>query len=286
MDHRLIRTFVTTAQSPTFGAAAARLRITQPALTKQVQQLERLAGTVLFVRGRRGARLTAAGRALLAEATELDRRLQEFDHRLRRLAAGEEGHLALGFGLSSIELAPSLVARFRDRCPEITVALDDLPSSVQVERLRTGSLDGAFVRMPVPSDLEATPLARDRLAIACARGVEPPGAGALAAWLEDHPLVRLRPARGPGLTAQVDAMLEELGCRPEVAQEADDLQTVLALTAAHLGVAVVPASAERIAPPGVQLVAIDLPRAEWEVGFAWNPGATSGALRRFLTMLD
>lgn len=286
MDLKLVHAFVVTAQSRTFSAAATKLRLTQPALTKQIQALERRAGSQLFVRGRRGARLTDAGRTLLADAAELDRRAKEFDRRLERLAAGLEGHLSLGFGLSSIDLAPRLVADFQSCHPEIGVVLDDIPSTVQVERVRAGTLDGAFVRLPVPRDLRALVLAEDGLAIACATGVQLPDAGPqeLEAWLTGHPLIRLRPARGPGLTAQVETLCDELGCWPTVIQEAEDLQTVLALVAAGLGAAVVPSSAARIAPSSVQVVSIVEPSTTWRVGLAWNPASVSGPMRNFLSL--
>jgi DNA-binding transcriptional LysR family regulator len=287
MDARLIRTFVIAARSRTFSAAANELKITQPALTKQIQALERRAGTPLFVRGRRGAQLTNSGRALLREAIELDHRVQDFDRRLQLLAAGLEGHLSLGFGLSSIDLAPRLVAEFRRRYPDVAVALDDLPSTVQVERVRSGSLNGAFIRLPAPSDLESVVLTSDRLAIACAPNDLPPTAdeASLAAWLPERPLVRLRATRGPGLAAQIEAFLKDLDCRPTVTQQADDLQTVLALVAGDLGSAIVPATASRIAPSAVQFIEIKSSLARWEVGIVWNSRAMSGPLRNLLDLL-
>ncbi|MGW1347582.1 LysR family transcriptional regulator [Kribbella sp. NPDC002412] len=267
MDLRLLRAFVTVARLHNFGAAAEELSTSQPALTKQIQVLERRVGSVLFSRGRHGARLTPAGELLFPDALELLDRAEAFDRRAALVAAGSEGSLAIGFGLSGIDLAPRAVALFRSRWPGVAVSLDDMSSAVQCERLLAGSLQIGFVRLPVPAGLEHLRLRRDRLALAVADGVDVPRD--VGAWLDGRPLVRLVPARGPGLTAQIQGLYGELGCHPGVLQEAADLQTVLALVAAGAGPAVVPVSAERIAPPGLRLVPLTGRAATWWIGAAW-----------------
>ncbi|MFI6675142.1 LysR family transcriptional regulator [Kribbella sp. NPDC050470] len=267
MDLRLLRAFVTVARLHNFGAAAEELSTSQPALTKQIQVLERRVGSVLFSRGRHGARLTPAGELLLPDALELLDRAEAFDRRAALVAAGSEGSLAIGFGLSGIDLAPRSVALFRSRWPGVAVSLDDMSSAVQCERLLAGSLQIGFVRLPVPAGLEHLRLRRDRLALAVADGVDVPRD--VGSWLDGRPLVRLVPARGPGLTAQIQGLYAELGCHPGVLQEAADLQTVLALVAAGAGPAVVPVSAERIAPSGLRLVPLSGRAATWWIGAAW-----------------
>src|SRR4051794_25854294 len=134
MDTRL-RAFVAVADHRGFGRAAEHLRVTQPALTKQIQALERELGGVLFTRGRRGAELTSFGATLLPQARALVTEAYEFTQRARRLARGEVGHLTVGFGLSTIDIAPRAVAAFRQQRPEVEVSLEDLPSPVQADRI-------------------------------------------------------------------------------------------------------------------------------------------------------
>jgi DNA-binding transcriptional LysR family regulator len=267
MDLRLLRAFVTVARARTFGAAAEELSTSQPALTKQIQVLERRVGSVLFSRGRHGARLTPAGELLLPDALELLDRAEAFDRRAAQVASGSEGSLAIGFGLSGIELAPQAVALFRSRWPGVSVSLDDMSSAVQCERLLAGSLQIGFVRLPAPAGLEHLRLRRDRLALAVPSAVEVPRD--IGRWLDGRPLVRLTPARGPGLTAQINGLYAELRCHPTVLQETADLQTVLALVAAGAGPAVVPQSAERIAPSELRLVPLPGRAATWWIGAAW-----------------
>ncbi len=278
MELRLLRTFVTVARTGNVSAAAVELSTSQPAVTKQLQLLERRVGASLFVRGRQGARLTGAGEALLPDALDLLARSASFERRAESVAAGEDGTLAVGFGMSAIEVAPRAIALFRGRHPRISVSLDDLPSTVQCEQLLAGTLQAGFVRLPVPDGIMRRRLQQDRLALALPAGTPEPTD--VAAWLDGRPLVRLRPHRGPGLDGQITRLYDDLGCRPLVLQEADDLLTVLALVAAGVGPAVVPASAGKVAPGPVQLIPLRAKSATWWVGVAWVE--RSALLERFV----
>lgn len=284
MEIRLYRAFATAARHATFGAAAAELSLSQPALTKQIQALERDVGAALFLRGRNGAQLTSTGRLLLPDAVELVARADRLSARLRGVASGHSGQLAIGFGLSSIAIAPAGVAAFRKAFPGVAVTLEDYSSSEQIDLLRQGQLDFGFVRLPVPDGLAGVTVASDCLALASPAAVRAPvrTARALGEWLEAHDLVSLTTVRGPGLASQVVSLLDELGGRVTVVQQAGDLQTVLALVAAGIGSALVPASAVSVAPPGVVLTPITEPATDWGVGLVWNPDATSPLARAFI----
>ncbi|NEA31817.1 LysR family transcriptional regulator [Streptomyces sp. SID13031] len=281
MDLRLLRAFVTLARCGSFGSAAAELATSQPALTKQIQQLERRLASTLFDRGRHGARLTAAGELLLPDALDVLARVEGFERRAAQIALGVEGSLTVGFGMSGIELAPRAVALFRSRYPQVQVTLGDLSSAVQYERLLAGSLQVGLVRLPAPPGLKHLRLQKDRLSLAVPVGQAVPAG--LAAWLDGRPLVRLLPERGPGLTAQLTALYAELGCRPLILQEAADLQTVLALVAAGVGPAVVPATSASIASAAVRFIPFPGEAATWWTGAAWNPAFPSPLVSHFLT---
>lgn len=282
MEVRLLRALVAAADRATFSEAAAALSITQPAFTKQIQQLESLVGTPLFRRGRHGAALTAAGAALVDDARALVRLADRFEARARRISAGDEGHLTIGFGLSSIAVAPRAVAAFRAAAPGVSVRLEDMPSATQLDAVRNGDLDVAFTRLPVPPGLHAMPVLSDRLVIASAEGAEAPPDGSPARWLEQHALVRLSTGRGPGLAAQIARYLAGIGSDAQFAQEADDLQTVLALVAAGVGAAIVPESARNIAPSRVRMRHLDGAHATWQVGAVWRADDETPPVRSFL----
>jgi DNA-binding transcriptional LysR family regulator len=241
-------------------------------LTKRIQALERELGGTLFTRGRHGATLTEFGAILLSQARDLVTAADDFTRRAHRLSRGEAGRLTLGFGLSTIDLAPRAVAAFRRSYPEVEISLEDLPSSVQVDRIRTGELHAGFIRLPVGEDLHQRVLRRDYLAIAIAS--TDPVPTDIVGWLGEQSLVRLARAKGPGLTAQIDRLCAAWHIQPGTLHETHDLQTVLALVAAGTGPALVPATAARIAPPTVTFTRLDDPGAIWDVGVAWHPTST------------
>ncbi|MEE4409249.1 MULTISPECIES: LysR family transcriptional regulator [unclassified Serratia (in: enterobacteria)] len=270
MDIKQLRAFVVLAEQGNYRLAAERLCITQPALSKQIQTLEMLLGARLFNRGRQGAQLTAGGQRLYPEAqTLVDRHLQFQQHALR-VVQGEAGRLALGFGLSSFHLAPQLVAAFRQRFPAVAVGLEDLPSERQYQLLLQGELQVGFVRLPVSAPLRATALLSDRLVLAA------PSALALRTEtlmerFNALPLLQLTPKRGRGLSDQSLRFIAAHQLTPNVVQQAGDIQTLLALVAAGIGVALLPQSVTHIVPTGIDILALSGALTEWQVGIAWNP---------------
>lgn len=270
MDIKQLRAFVVLAEQGNYRLAAERLCITQPALSKQIQTLEMLLGARLFNRGRQGAQLTAGGQRLYPEAqTLVDRHLQFQQHALR-VVQGEAGRLALGFGLSSFHLAPQLVAAFRQRFPAVAVGLEDLPSERQYQLLLQGELQVGFVRLPVSAPLQATALLSDRLVLAAPSALAL-RTDTLMGRFNSLPLLQLTPKRGRGLSDQSLRFIAAHQLTPNVVQQAGDIQTLLALVAAGIGVALLPQSVTHIVPTGIDILALSGALTEWQVGIAWNP---------------
>jgi DNA-binding transcriptional LysR family regulator len=284
MDLHLVRSFLRAATTGNFTEAAEQLSITQPALSKQINNLEKQIGGRLFDRGRHGAALTPLGRALLQDAAALVAHADDVLMRARRRAAGEEGRLNIGFGMSSLQLAGQAVAEFRHRHPDVTVTLDDMSSAVQVDRLRTGDLHAGFLRRPTGHDLAFRPLQRDRLAVATTGDITRE-LRHLSRWLDDRPMIRLAQHRGPGLHTQIELLYARHEARPRTLQEAHDLQTVLALVAAGVGDALVPATAAAIAPAPVKVHPLSAPGSSWTIGLAWNDARRVPPLIRFLEIV-
>ncbi|WP_419793095.1 LysR family transcriptional regulator [Serratia fonticola] len=270
MDNRQLRAFVALAELGRYHLAAERLCITQPALSKQIQAIELQLGTRLFERGRQGAQLTANGTALLPRARELLTHYQQFHLYALQVVKGETGRLALGFGLSSFHLAPQRVAAFRQRFPTVVVGLEDLPSERQYQLLLSGDLQAGFVRLPVVAPLQALPLLNDRLVLAAPRTMALQEENLLADF-HRLPLLQLEPSRGRGLSEQALRFIAAQGQRANVVQQAEDIQTLLALVAAGIGVALLPHSIAFIAPAGVDILPLSGEQTQWQVGLAWNP---------------
>ncbi|MDK9607561.1 LysR family transcriptional regulator [Lelliottia wanjuensis] len=267
MNIRLLKAFVILAEKGNYADAARALFISQPALTKQINLLESQVNIALFSRGRHGAALTAGGRRLLPEAEKVVRQTQLFMQHAERVSKGVEGHISVGFGLSSFYLAPRCIADFRRDYPGVEMSLTDLPSFQQYELLQNDELQVGFVRVPPPVALEYLPLVTDRLVL-----VAPAASPTMPAaeWLTKRPLLRLHDERGQGLNRQIDRFLHDNSLFISSTQLTDDIQTIVAMVIAGIGVAILPTSVTHIAPPELVIIPLTGESISWKVGIAWD----------------
>src|SRR6185436_13425322 len=170
MELRHLRYFVAVGEEEHFGRAALRLRVAQPALSRQIQDLEREIGFQLFDRLSRGVKLSSAGRLFLEEARRALQQLNEATERARRVARGQSGTLRVGFteNVSWRGVVPDSLRLFRDRYPDAELQLNPLPSLQQLEAVRSGRLDAGFLLNPPKPDreLDQLPVAVHSLALA------------------------------------------------------------------------------------------------------------------------
>ena len=285
MDIERLRAFIAVADHGHFRHAAEQLHITQPGLTKRIRALEHTLGGTLFDRDRQPICVTPLGRHLLPVAQRLVRDADAFLLEARRTVAGETGTLAIGFGLSTITLAPRIIRRFRSLIPDVGVTMNDFSSREMIDRIRRDELDLGFVRFPVSSDLASVPLAIDRLAIAVPADLALASEGRLS-QLEKFKFVALRDERGPGLARQIREWCHAHAFHPAVIQQADDIQTELALVAAGMGCAIVPASSASLLPGRLRLFLLPGDEAVWRVGAVWMATRTTGPLARATRLIQ
>lgn len=266
MNVKLLKAFVTLAEKGNYAQAALALSMTQPALTKQINLLESMINISLFTRGRHGSQLTMGGQQLLPEAIKVIRQTDNFIQHAEQVAKGGEGRIALGFGLSSFYYAPECIARFRSSYPAIDVSLEDIPSAKQYDLLEDGELQVGFVRVPAKAPLRHHALFEDRLVMVTPEDSE----FTAEQWLSRLPLLRLYTERGRGLNAQTDMFLQAAQLFPSSTQEAGDIQTLLALVIAGIGVAILPQSIVHIAPATINQIPLSGRCVSWQVGIAWD----------------
>lgn len=291
IDMRAWRQFAAVAQELHFGRAAQRLHMTQPPLTQGIAALERNLGLRLFDRTQRRVQLTPAGTALLPEVLDLLARAQALPGHARAAAAGELGRLRLAFvSTVGFGLLPQWVRAFRAKWPGVQLELIEATGDVQLDALARGDIDaGLLLHSPgqVPPGLAQLCVAREPLVLALPEGHALAAAAQCAAldWtaLLDEPLV-LFPRRSlASLHDAIVAMYHGAGRTPRVAQEAIQMQTIVNLVSAELGVAWVPASVRQFQRPGV--VYRDMARhaeVPWcETSLVWQAGRDVPALARW-----
>jgi DNA-binding transcriptional LysR family regulator len=292
MELRHLRYFIAVAEEGHITRAAERLGMQQPPLSQQIQALERELGVQLFRRKPRGVELTEAGRALLDDARPI---LAHVDHAFattQRTARGEQGRIAVGFTSSAPfhPFVPRVIRAFRERHKLIALTLEESGTTELIEDLRRERVDAAFIRTKVadPAGLTVNPLLEEAMLVAL------PAAHRLAQGARTLPLHDLaaetfivyRRRSGPGLYDAIFAACHDAGFSPVVGQEAPRIVSTLNLVAAGLGIAVVPASLERMQMDGVvyrRLEGAAQPRAP--LLLATRRADTGAVVRRFLDLV-
>ncbi len=261
MELRQLRYFAAIVEEGSLSRAARRLHISQPPLSTQLKALEADVGAVLLKRSNRGVSPSAAGAMFYQDVRAILSRLEGACARARQAANGELGTVTVGFvSIADYSILPPALKQFRAAYPSADVHLHELTTDAQIRELRAARLDLAIGLAPVDdADIEFLPLHRESLVLAapddwgddppCADGVE------LASLASSNFIVPPRDI-APGLYDLVISRCQAAGFSPRITQSARQMQTVIGLVSAGMGVALVPASVQNLQRPGVQYRAL------------------------------
>jgi DNA-binding transcriptional LysR family regulator len=288
MDRRELESFVALAEDLHFSKAAARLRITQPALSHQIARLEKAVGAQLFTRNSKHVALTDAGRVFLGETAETLRQLDRSVKLTRRAAAGQMGRLTVAFvEAAPYGILPSLMAAYSAELPDVMVTLQEMVSDHQTEAILAGRMDVGLLRpMGPPRGLERMPLHREPYVVVLPKrhALSRRGDVPLAA-LAGERLITTPPFQRRYIDSRFRQRLERLGIELVIAQEVQQIHTMVGLVAAGFGIALVPRSVSKLRLDGVvyrPLAAGDATFSELSV--AWRPDNRSKTLDRFIAV--
>jgi DNA-binding transcriptional LysR family regulator len=160
-----IRCFCAAVELGSFTAAAAALRVSQPAVAEQIRKLEQALGADLFIRGGRGVELTEAGRAFAEPATRSLRAVEDAAGSVGELTTLRGGTAAIGvFADPAAWDIDAFAVRFLRRHPDVSLRLVGRNSSVIADRVRRGELEAGVVVLPIDDDkLDVRPIVRDEV---------------------------------------------------------------------------------------------------------------------------
>ena len=284
-DLRHLRYFVAVAEELHFGRAARRLNMAQPPLSQQIQQLERLVGTMLLQRTSRRTALTPAGAVFLELARQLLADATRAAETARRVERGELETLVVGFTDSAaLSVLPEIVRRFRAERPDVHLELSEHSTQAQLAALERSARDAVLVRGPVPrSVLRTETLLREPFVVAVPLDHSLAGRRAVkVATLAREPFVLFPRHLAPEFHDQLIAMCIRAGFSPEIRAEAAEWQTMLSLVAAGLGVSLVPTSVKNLGRAGVGYVRLSDSTAEASIVLASRADDASVSLRQFI----
>jgi LysR family transcriptional regulator, benzoate and cis,cis-muconate-responsive activator of ben and cat genes len=264
MELRHMRYFVAVADEQSFTRAAERLHISQPPLSRQIQDLEEELGAPLFERGSRPLKLTEPGRFFYSHATRLLEQAAQATRATRRVARMER-RLVIGFVASTMYGAlPRLVRLFRAALPQVEIALEEMQTLDQIEALKSGRIDVGFGRIRLDdASIKREVLREERLvaAIPMEHTLAIPGKPLILAALESFDILVYPRKPRPSYADQVLSLFRDQGLQPATVHEVQEIQTALGLVAAGMGICVVPEGVSRLRPDEVVYRALSDPQA-------------------------
>lgn len=291
IELRQLRYFVAVAEELHFGRAARRLHMTQPPLSQAIQSLEAQLGAALFERTRRSVALTAAGHELLPEAIRLLQQVDGLPLLAQKAASGESGRLSIAFvTMADYSVLPDKLREFRARFPSVAIDLQEATTDVQLDLLADGKIDVGFLVPPLPGmlspELDYLPLLSESLLLAL------PEESAHARQrkvslkqMSGQPLIIFPRRLSPRFYDLILGCFTAAGIEPQIGQEAIQMQTIVSLVSAGMGIALVPQSVSNLKRPGVEYRALQERTPTVEIGLAWRRDNPSPVLAAFVDMM-
>ena len=284
-----LRCFVAAADELHFGRAAARLNMTQPPLSRQIQLLERAVGAALLERTSRSVRVTPAGRAFLVEARRILKLSEGAALRAWRIAAGKTGSLSIGFtAAAGYNFLPKLIRLTRAQLPNVDLALKEMVSGEQVEGLLTGRIDLGLFRPPIDQrELNSLCILQEPLVAAI--GSDDSRARQRTLRLQDFdkkPFVMYSTDGARYFHDLVTGLLNRGQVNPATVQYMTQIHSILALVSAGLGAAMVPAAAQSLHFDGVTFRVIKTtPERPVELYLVWRRDSDNAVMSQFLDLI-
>jgi DNA-binding transcriptional LysR family regulator len=287
MELRQLRHFAAVAEELHFGKAAEKLGMTQPPLSQSIQRLESELGVRLFERTHRSVELTPVGSQLLPYVREVLAGSQQLPRIARQLLRGDVGELRLAFvSTADYGVLPDLLRRFGTQFPEVRIDLREATSDLQIDALISEQIDAGIVigagASTIPGSLEYLPLQTECLMLAVPDSGDLPAGMAQLESYADRPLVIFPRRVAPSLHDAITSCFASRGLTPRFGQEAIQMQTIVSLVSAGLGIAIVPESLRSLQRTGVRYLRIDGETPEIESRLIWRKANALPTLRNLI----
>ncbi|KAA9002784.1 LysR family transcriptional regulator [Affinibrenneria salicis] len=295
MDIRQLKHFVAVAETLHFGKAAERLNMTQPPLSQSILSLERELGEALFSRTKRTVALTPFGEQWLPHVRSALACVNALPGLANRLRKGEAGRLALSFvSTADYSVLPALVSQYRSRYPTVDLALTEATSNVQIASLLNDKSDAGIIIPPANTALPAELSYKKLLS-------EPLIAALPESWARqqrlriidgklcpssviDAPLIIFPQPLAPAFHALVMSYYASYGTQANVIQHAIQMQTIISLVAAGMGIALVPNSLRHLARTGVVYLDLLDDPPQLDTGLVWRKDNASPTLKNLIAI--
>ncbi len=288
MELRHLRYFVEVARQQSVTKAAALLHVSQPALSRQIRDLEEELGVGLFEHHARSVRLTSAGQVFLEEAQIALDRVQAAVDAVKEFAGNSTGELHVGYAPSlSMDILPEALRRFQRKFPNVKLQLQDLTTEEMIARLREGSLHAALLVRPAAGSLvgglEYREILRHQPCVAMAVTHDLAGSDAISAGaLAGQRLLAYNREHYPEYHSWIETVIRGVKPRPRVVGEYDSSSSLVAAIVSGCGVALVHDGFNAISGFRLCLRKVEDASQDFSFGVAWRRDEPSPFTRRFV----
>lgn len=245
IEYRHLKYFKVLSEELHFGKAADKLYITQPALSRQIQQLEGILNTSLFTRDKRNVALTETGEYLQEEAQFLFNHLDFVRKNIRHIEHGDVGEIRIGFvGSAMNSIIPNLISEIQKMTPGLHTALTELPNQEQIDRIRNDQIDIGFIRtMRLPDGLEKKDVLEETfsLVLPAVHELDQTNFKSVS-QLKDENFILFSSQYSHGYFEKIMSIFEDEHFTPKVAHESVHANTIFRLVEQNLGIGIVPSS--------------------------------------------
>ncbi|WP_295681931.1 LysR substrate-binding domain-containing protein [Nevskia ramosa] len=289
IELRLLRDFVAVVEQRSFRAAAVKMHVSQPPLTRHIQQLEEALGTELLIRHARGVELTDAGTSYYEDAKHILALNEQAAERALMAGQGQIGRLDVGvFGSAMFNTIPQIVQEFRLRYPRVEIAMHNLDRDSQTKAVRERRISVAFNRLYADEpDLRQETVHTERLHLALQ--VNHPLAARAELGLKDvvdQTLILYPHISRPSFIDYALRLFHQLGVQPGDIREVDDLFTAISMVASGVGITLVTDSACSLKLPGIRYIPIrKRDKAVLDLTIIYRAGDSSPLLAAFLNVV-
>ncbi|MCG8374744.1 MAG: LysR family transcriptional regulator [Balneolales bacterium] len=288
LELRHLRYFLTVSEELHFSKSAEKLFITQPALSRQIRQLEQILGTDLFLRDKRNVTLTEAGEYLKDEAQFIFNHLGFVKNNLQHIEAGEEGELRIGFVGSAMQsVIPGLLTRFHDSSPKVRTVLTELSNQDQIDQIRKDELDIGFIRtMRLPSGLQKKNIYEETFSLVLPKHHSLDQTSfKTVAQLKEEPFILFSSDYSHGYFDKIMSIFEDKGFAPKVAHQSVHANTIFRLVENNLGVGIVPTSLTRGFDLNIKFIELTKIRQRTTLSVIWKQDSRNALLKNILKLL-
>jgi DNA-binding transcriptional LysR family regulator len=287
MELRHLRYFVAVAEAENVTRASEKLRVAQPAVSRQIRDLEDELGVALLERSAKAVRLTDAGRVFLDEARAVLQRADEAVAAVRAVAGGVSGDLHVGYAPSlTVQILPRALRRFQTELPGVRVLLHDLSTGEMLAGLREGRLQVALMVEPTGKELRGLrfhELARYPMCVAVAPGHRLARSRSVSlAKVAAEPLIAYSRADYPEYHTGLAEIFAAVGRLPKIAEEHDSVTSLIAAVEAGRGIALVPSCLACLAGPRLKILPLAPAPPPIIVGAVCRKNSDSATARKFI----